>query len=192
VPRAVLFSGYREHLSHNPDKCASLDYDNDGRLDVLVSTSPFLWYLDPNATSMKAALDAGTFDMRYWKFATGHPHLLRNGMPSDGQWLKVELRAELGVVGVAPVPIGSVVEVETPSGTQRQVYSDAIRVFVQGDKRLHFGLGHHAKPTVRVRWSDGLLSKIESAPACVDGLLRLLRTASSRCAGGVCSECLRW
>ena len=82
----------------------------------------------------------------------------------------------------------SVVEVDTVGGTQRQVYSDAILAFVQADKRLHFGLGGDAKPAVRVRWSDGLVSTLESAPACVDGLLRVHRTAR----GGVKSECVRY
>ena len=108
---------------------------------------------------------------------TGHPHLLHNrahGRANKHQWLKVQLATD--GIGLPAFPLGSLVQVVTEDLVQAKTLTDGIILFVQSDKRLHFGLGHARAALVNVLWSDGLRSELNITQ--VNCVLSVRRTAA--------------
>ena len=67
------------------------------------------------------------------------------------------------------------VKVISEGVVQSKTLADGIILFVQSDKRLHFGVGRAQTARVVVHWSDGLRSEI-SLPE-VNCVLSIRRTA---------------
>jgi hypothetical protein len=117
------------------------DSDNDGRVDLL------------------AALHKTPGFRRWWEFkkADGHEGswllLHHRNVGPAAHWLQVVLRGAPG----NGEGIGSRVTVVTPDGPQVQEMGSTDGAhFSQGQYRLYFGLGSHAKANaITVQWSDG-------------------------------------
>ncbi len=98
------------------------DLDNDGRLDLVVNN-----------------LDGG-------------PQILRNEVPSPGNWLLIELEGK----GRMTDGIGAVVTVHAGGSVQKRLVRSGTAYLSQDDMRQHFGLGASAKAdSVEVLWPDG-------------------------------------
>jgi hypothetical protein len=108
------------------------DLDNDGRLDIVVSD------LDSN------------------------PQILRNQVPSPGNWLMVKLEGK----GRMTDAIGAVVTARTGESLQTRLVRSGSSYISQEDMRLHFGLGSlGAVDSVEVVWPDGSVARRENVAA---------------------------
>ncbi|GAB4193838.1 MAG: hypothetical protein Kow00105_07990 [Phycisphaeraceae bacterium] len=105
------------------------DFDNDGRVDLLVSTRNSLT------------------EPEYYRL-----HLLRNRGDVGGRhWVGVRLR---GVPGVSP--IGAKVRVHTPDGVRTNAVVSGDSYSAQHAPALHFGLGKTNQiDRIEVTWPDG-------------------------------------
>ncbi|MEL6430495.1 MAG: CRTAC1 family protein [Planctomycetota bacterium] len=115
------------------------DHDRDGDLDLLVTNN------------------------------NGPLELLANRSERGGAWLGVRLER---ATGGNRFGIGARVTVKTPDGAERVAWIRAGRGYLTGNApEAHFGLGDLGKSanespalTVEVRWPDGLVSTLGSAP----------------------------
>ncbi|MEW6752974.1 MAG: VCBS repeat-containing protein, partial [Candidatus Latescibacterota bacterium] len=168
------------------------DYDNDGDLDLLVSTigGPILYenegdgrfadvteegldaatLLDPPVTAGAAAADYdGDGDVDVFLAGIAGPDvLLRNDSPATGHWLRLELAGRRGQQDA----LGARVHVRV--GEQRQIREQVIASLLgstHGDL-LHFGLGAAGvADEVVVDWPSGARQVLLQVPA--DQVLRI-------------------
>ena len=160
----ALFDGLEGQMSKNPDTCAIVDYNNDGLLDVAVSTAPFMWYMDEaKLLDINKVVEKGNVDPSKWYFNHGFPRLLQNKATSNMAYIKIVVT---GGYGITTYPLGTRVRVQYKSLRQEQVVSDNLLFYSQNDKRLHFGLGPRAQDgdaqeriMITVIWPDGVLSE---------------------------------
>jgi hypothetical protein len=121
---------------------AALDYDNDGRMDLLVTT------------------------------LAGRPVLLRNRLESGHHWLKLDLEGARG----ARDGYGAQVTLTAGGRTWRAEALCPTGFLLQGDKRLHFGLGKQSQvDALHIRWPSGRTQDVPK-PA-VDRVLKLREPA---------------
>lgn len=126
----------------------SADLDLDGRPDLLVgrqeSTSGF-FHEASSETSPPALL------------------ILRNTLKeaSERNWISVSLQ---GAAGISPH--GAVVEITTPTQTQRSVIISGDSFMCQHPAQKHFGLGLESKVTsIKITWPNGLTSILTNPEA---------------------------
>ncbi|HEX2212628.1 MAG TPA: CFI-box-CTERM domain-containing protein [Mycobacterium sp.] len=129
----------------NGDSVASLDYDVDGRLDLVVMNGLNLYpvvYDDPPLES-------------------GGPRQLFNNRTAAGNWIQIDL------VGTAASrdAIGAKVYVEAGGVRQYREQNGGFHRWSQNSKRLHFGLADHIQANVTVRWPNGTTETFEGVAA---------------------------
>jgi len=119
---------------------ATLDYDNDGDLDIFVANQG-----QP-------------------------PHLYRNDQPGaakgGGHWLTLVLEADPDS-GINRDAIGARATLVQPDGSRMIRERDGGNGYSgQSDSRLHFGLGEQASvPLLEIRWPDGGVQYLENVAA---------------------------
>lgn len=120
---------------------AVLDYDNDGRLDLLVTT------------------------------LANRPLLLRNQGPTTNHWVKLDLRNSRGAMAY-----GARLELRAGGRTWRGEVLCPTGFLMQGDARVHFGLGavDHIDE-LEIHWPGGLRETLRRVP--VDRVLQLHQPA---------------
>ncbi len=79
------------------------------------------------------------------------PNLLRNDSQPRGNWLSLRLRSK----GFNREGIGARIYVQTDSTLQMREVRTGTSFQSQNDLRQHFGLGHHERADLRIRWPDG-------------------------------------
>ncbi len=89
------------------------------------------------------------------------PSLLRNDSTPLGHWLSLRLRAE----GPNRQSIGARIYVQTDGAVQMREVRTGTSFQSQNDLRQHFGLGHHERADIRVRWPDGSEQRFASVGA---------------------------
>jgi hypothetical protein len=125
------------------------DFDNDGRLDLLVTNNG------------------------------GPAELLRNDLqPPPGQprphWLQIRLIGTLPNTDA----LGARVTVRAGALVQHRTVHTGSSYLSQSMTRLHFGLASHAQAdSIRIQWPDGTLTEMDNAP--VDRLLELHQSATA-------------
>ena len=161
---SVLFEGLSDVPLHNLEKCVQLDHDLDGRMDVAMSSGPFLWYSgDPAITK----------DPGLWTYGEGRVHLLRNVANSGNRYLVLDVRGDGR--DVPGLDVGARVEVAWGGRARVKVVDDGVAGLAQNDKRLHFGLGRATAASFQVRWTDGVVTA--AAAPCLDCAVRVARGA---------------
>jgi hypothetical protein len=111
---------------------AVLDYDNDGRLDVLITA------------------------------LADRPFLLRNRYPVRNHWLKLQLEGTRSNRN----GYGTRVTLQSGGQTWRAQALCPTGFLLQGDPRLHFGLGQRAQADrLELRWPSGRVQVLENVPA---------------------------
>ncbi len=145
------------------------DFDNDGDLDLLVSSlgRPAVYEnLGEGRFTLSRALPAGAawntagatladydLDGDVDAFMAGVDQagvLLRNDSQDQGNWLAIQLRA------AGRSALGARVTVHTAAGRQLREYTTASLLGSQHGELLHFGLGAQTVATaVQVRWPGG-------------------------------------
>lgn len=121
------------------DNAVSLDYDRDGRLDLLVA----------NGLNMRP-------ETRH-----GGPYHLFNNRSQAGHWI------ELDLVGTASPrdAIGAKVYVEAGGVTQLREQNGGFHRWSQNHQRLHFGLAGNTLANVTVHWPDGSIETFAEVSA---------------------------
>lgn len=118
----------------NSDSVVSLDYDLDGRIDLMVA----------NGLNLKPVPQPGV--------PVGGPHqLFRNLSPSAG-WLQIDL---VGTESPRDA-IGAAVFVDAGGRRQFRQQDGGFHRWSQNAKRLHFGLAEETSANVTVRWQNGI------------------------------------
>lgn len=112
--------------------CAAADFDNDGRMDLVIT-------------------------------ALGdRPFLLHNRHPSAGHWLTIDLE---GTVSNRD-GFGARVRVEAGGHVQVAESRCAFGFLMQGDRRLHFGLGHQTvADRIEIHWPSGQVQELTDVEA---------------------------
>ena len=151
----------------------SADYDNDGDLDLYVThgnVSNALYSNDGDATFTEVGTTENVLgtstDGRAAAWADydndgdldilvanldARPNLLRNDSQPRGNWLSLRLRSK----GFNREGIGARIYVQTDSTLQMREVRTGTSFQSQNDLRQHFGLGHHERADLRIRWPDG-------------------------------------
>lgn len=118
------------------DTVSTVDYNNDGFLDVLITNGEFPHLLNRTA-----------------------PYQLLENQGNDYHWLTVDLE---GVVSNRDA-IGTKVYVTSGGVTQLRQQTGGIHEQAQNDPRLHFGLGENTLvENIRIEWSSGIVQNIEN------------------------------
>jgi enediyne biosynthesis protein E4 len=104
------------------------------------------------------------------------PSLLRNDAPAGHNWLKIRLEGTKSNRSA----IGARVVVRYGGKVQVQEVTSGCSFFSSNDPRLHFGLGTATTADVEIRWTSGLVEKLEAAAA---GQLITMKEGSGRVAG---------
>lgn len=113
------------------------DYDNDGKLDILVGKS---WMRMP-ADRRKGPVPA--------------PALFHNQLSNGNHWLSVKLNGR-GEGGSNREGIGVIVKVTSGGVTQtREITSSHGHSGLSDEAVLHFGLGKAASASIEVKWTGG-------------------------------------
>lgn len=119
---------------------AVLDFDNDGRLDLLATT------------------------------LANRPFLLRNRCDNGNHWLKLDLRDRHGRVAY-----GALITAEAGDRTWRTEVLCPTGFLMQGDSRVHLGLGQAAKvDRLEIRWPGGITQTLRDV--AVNQVLKLRET----------------
>ena len=122
---------------------ASVDYNNDGRMDIYTANSDNWWA--PRALTLSAPME-----------------LFENQDSSGNHWLKIELR---GTQSNAD-GIGASVWVTAGGITQLREMNGGLHARTQNDSRLHFGLaGETTATTVVVNWPSGETQTLSNVAA---------------------------
>ncbi len=128
--------------AYNASSCALSDYDNDGKIDVLIGQ----WPLHPGDNELTK--------------------LYHNDSPNAGRWIKVKLRGTtcnrsgIGARVTARATIGG-----KKTSQMREVNAGS-GMRSQGDLVQHFGLGDAASADeIEVRWPNGKSQLVRVAPA---------------------------
>jgi hypothetical protein len=104
------------------------------------------------------------------------PSLLRNDAPAGHNWLKIRLEGTKSNRSA----IGARVVVRYGGKVQVQEVTSGCSFFSSNDPRLHFGLGAATTADVEIRWTSGMVEKLEAVAA---GQLITLKEVSGRVAG---------
>lgn len=116
---------------------AVLDFDNDGRLDLLATT------------------------------LANRPFLLRNRADNGNHWLKLDVRDRHGRVAY-----GALITAKAGDRTWRTEVLSPTGFLMQGDARVHLGLGQAEKvDRLEILWPDGRSQVLPDLPA--DQILKL-------------------
>jgi hypothetical protein len=129
----------------NGDSVVTLDYDVDGRLDLMVSNGLNLVHSEQ----------------------TGGRHELFRNETAAGNWIQIDL------VGTASPrdAIGAKVYVDAGDIGQFREQNGGFHRWSQNHKRLHFGLADNDTATVTVRWQNGTEEAFEDVVA--NGVYRI-------------------
>jgi len=152
------------------------DYDNDGDLDLYVSSTYPLQYSrlyrqQPDHTFVDVTYLAGVAlesvgdgawadydrdgDLDFLTASGGRQVLFRNELSNGNHWIQIRLRAPAPNV----LAVGARITLESTDGTRRMrdVHVGRSHHGAQNPLLQHVGLGAGAQPvTVRVRWADGM------------------------------------
>ena len=104
------------------------------------------------------------------------PSLLRNDAPAAHNWLKIRLEGTKSNRSA----IGARVVVRYGGKVQVQEVTSGCSFFSSNDPRLHFGLGAAATADIEIRWTSGLVEKLERVAA---GQLITVKEGSGRVPG---------
>lgn len=130
------------HHTYQGRGAVSLDYDNDGDLDIAIFAS------------------AGPFRL-YRNDAIGPD----GQTPAHANWLRVDLDTEARE-SLAPLGIGSLVTITTAQGQFIDSVDNSVSHCATGQTLAHFGLGEtQVIDAVRVRWNDGSFTTLVDVPA---------------------------
>ena len=121
----------------------SVDYNNDGWMDLFLTNSDD-WWAPRSAT-------------------TGTPmQLLENTTSNGNHWLKILLEGTTSNTD----GIGAVVEVRAGGVSQWREQNGGVHHRSQDDSRLHFGLaGHTQADLIIVNWPSGIVQQLSAIPA---------------------------
>jgi len=89
------------------------------------------------------------------------PSLLRNDVPAGHNWLKIRLEGTKSNRSA----IGARVVVRYGGKVQAQEVTSGCSFLSSNDPRLHFGLGAAKTADVEIRWTSGLVEKLEGVAA---------------------------
>jgi hypothetical protein len=89
------------------------------------------------------------------------PSLIRNDAPASHNWLKIRLEGTKSNRSA----IGARVVVRYGGKVQVQEVTSGCSFFSSNDPRLHFGLGAATTAEVEIRWTSGLVEKLEGIAA---------------------------
>jgi len=135
------------------DSVTSADFDNDGFLDLLITTGG----------SMGRSLGTPSDDGAY--------HLYRN-VANDNHWLEIDLEGTTSNRD----GIGAVVHVTTNGITQVRVQDGGMHNNGQNHQRLHFGLAKNTQiETIKVYWPSGTVQMLDNVST--DQMLRIKEPA---------------
>lgn len=121
------------------DAVTTVDYNNDGFLDLLVTNGAFPRLLVKDA-----------------------PYQLLENEGNNNHWLEINLEG----IAANRDGIGAKVYVTAGGVTQLRQQSGGMHDQVQNDSRLHFGLGSNTQiEEIKIEWSSGTLQTIENVAA---------------------------
>lgn len=139
--RKIEVPGFTDQVYYSSSS-ALADYDNDGRIDLLIGQ----WPLQPGAGELT--------------------HLLRNDTPGAGNWIKLDLRgttSNRAAIG-ARVRLTAVIKGNEITQTREVDAGNGFRS--QGDLKQHFGLGDAATAArAEITWPSGKKQLVENLPA---------------------------
>ncbi len=141
-------------MAHEYDSrsVVSNDLDADGRTDLLVVEQQWL----PDSREV------------FRQFV----HVLRNEWPGERRWIGAHLKGK----GKGFSPIGSVVTLHTSKGTQVMPVVTGDSYSAQHAPTVHFGLGAAKPESLKVRWPNGRITRLD---APVAGRYHLLQPPDS-------------
>jgi ASPIC and UnbV/FG-GAP-like repeat len=126
------------------DSVTVVDFDGDGRLDLLVATGGSM------GRSLGLPSDGGNY------------RLYRNVLDNGYDWLQIDLQGSSSNRD----GIGAIVRVTAGGKTQVRVQDGGVHHRGQNHARLHFGLGPQAQvERVQVRWPSGRVQELAGVKA---------------------------